>query len=143
MRLTDAFNAKAIAIVHNENVSNKIPYLGEGLFPAQKKMGLDLKWIRTSTGLPITLKASAFDTVSTIRSREGIKISETEMAYFKESMLVKEVDEQEIMRVQDSSDPYAKEVLAAHLRNGSQHSREHLVPCFQNRILIVPTIESH
>ena len=111
MRLRDAYTAKAIALAHTEVASNKIPYLGSALFPAQKKMGLDLKWIKTSKGLPVTLKASAFDTVSTIRSREGIKIQETEMAFFKESMLVKEVDEQEILRVKESSDPYAQEVL--------------------------------
>ena len=112
MNLREAFNAKAIADVYTQAASNKIPYLGAGLFPAKKKMGLDLKWIKSSKGIPVTLKASAFDTVSTIRSREGIKIEETEMAYFKESMLVKEVDEQEILRVQESSDPYAQEVLS-------------------------------
>lgn len=111
MRLRDAYSAKAIAIAHTEVASNKIPYLGSILFPAKKKMGLDLKWIKTSKGLPVSLMPSAFDTVSTIRSREGIKIENTEMAYFKESMLVKEVDEQEILRVKDSADPYAQEVL--------------------------------
>lgn len=111
MRLRDAYSAKAIAIAHTEAASNKIPYLGSILFPAKKKMGLDLKWIKTSKGLPVSLMPSAFDTRSTIRSREGIKIQETEMAYFKESMLVKEVDEQEILRVKDSADPYAQEVL--------------------------------
>jgi len=111
MRLRDAYSAKAIAIAHTEAASNKIPYLGSLLFPAKKKMGLDLKWIKTSKGLPVSLMPSAFDTRSTIRSREGIKIQETEMAYFKESMLVKEVDEQEILRVKESSDPYAQEVL--------------------------------
>ena len=112
MRLRDAYSAKAIALAFTEAGNNKIPYLGRALFPAQKKMGLDLKWIKTSKGLPVSLAPSAFDTVSTIRSREGIKIEETEMAYFKESMLVKEVDEQEILRVQESSDPYAQQVLA-------------------------------
>ena len=112
MKLTDAFSAKRIAIVHNEVASNKIPYLGRGLFPYKKKMGLDLSWIKTSKGLPVSLAPSAFDTVSTIRSREGIKIEETQMAFFKESMLVKEADEQEILRVQEASDPYAKDVLA-------------------------------
>ena len=34
------------------------------------------------------------------------------MAFFRESMLIKESDEQEIMRVQDSADPYAADVLA-------------------------------
>ena len=111
MRLRDAYSAKAIAIVNTNAASNQIPYLGSLLFPAKKKMGLDLKWIKTSKGLPVSLMPSAFDTKSTIRSREGIKIDKTEMAYFKESMLVKEVDEQEILRVKDSTDPYAQEIL--------------------------------
>lgn len=112
MRITDVYNSKSVAIFQSEVASNKIAYLGEGLFPARKKMGLDLKWIRTSKGLPVSLSPSAFDTVSTIRSREGFKMDETEMAYFKESMLVKEQDRQDMMQVQDSSSPYAREVLS-------------------------------
>lgn len=111
MRMSDAYNSKAIASVYENVASNKIDYLGAGLFPAQKKTGLDLKWIKTSKGLPVSLSPSAFDTVSTIRSREGATITETEMAFFKESMLIKEVDEQEMMRVQDTTDPYAQDVL--------------------------------
>ncbi|MBR6476800.1 MAG: major capsid protein [Lachnospiraceae bacterium] len=111
MRLRDAYSAKAIALVRTEVVSNRIPMLGAALFPSKKKMGLDLKWIKTSKGLPVSLMPSAFDTVSTIRSREGFKLEKTLMAYFKESMIVKEEDEQEILRVQDSADPYAQEVL--------------------------------
>lgn len=112
MKLTDVYSAKRVALVYNEVASNKIAYLGEGLFPTRKKMGLDLSWIKTSKGLPVSLKPSAFDTVSTLRSREGISLTETQMAFFKESMLVKEKDEQDIMRVLDSSDPYAKEVIS-------------------------------
>lgn len=112
MNIRDAYNASAIASVHSEVASNKIAYLGAGLFPAKKKMGLDLKWIKTSKGLPVSLAPSNFDAVSTLRSREGFKFTETEMAFFRESMLVKESDEQEIMRVQDSADPYAEEVLS-------------------------------
>lgn len=111
MNIRDAYNSKAIAVVHNEVASNKIPYLGAGFFPPKKKAGLDLKHIMTSKGLPVTLKASAFDTNSAIRSREGFKILETQMAFFKESMLIKEVDEQEFLRVEDANDPYARDVL--------------------------------
>lgn len=111
MNIRDAYNARAIALVNTEVASNSIPYLGTGLFPAKKKMGLDLKWIKTSKGLPVSLAPSNFDAVSTLRSREGFKLTETEMAFFRESMLIKEIDEQEIMRVQDSTDPYASEVL--------------------------------
>ena len=112
MNIRDAYNAKAIALVQTEVASNKIAYLGAGLFPAKKKMGLDLKWIKTSKGLPVSLAPSNFDAVSTLRSREGFKLTETEMAFFRESMLIKEADEQEMMRVQDSTDPYAADVLS-------------------------------
>lgn len=111
MNIRDAFSAKSIALYTNEVASNATPYLGVGLFPPRKKMGLDLKWIKTGKGLPVSLSPSAFDAKSTLRSREGIKIDETEMAFFRESMIVSEQDEQEIMRVQESNDPYAMEVV--------------------------------
>ena len=111
MKITDVYSAKRLALVYNEVASNKIAYLGEGLFPTRRKMGLDLSWIKTSKGLPVSLKPSAFDTVSTLRSREGFSLTETQMAFFKESMIVKEKDEQDIMRVLDSNDPYAKDVV--------------------------------
>lgn len=111
MNLTDVYNAKAIALQQTEVASNRIPYFGEGLFPDKKKQGLDLKHIQTHKGLPVSLAPSNFDAKSTLRSREGIKMTETKMAFFRESMLVKEEDEQEIMRVQEAGDPYALEVL--------------------------------
>lgn len=111
MKLTDIFDAQAIALNYTNSASNAIPYLGAGLFPAQKKAGLDLKWIKGHNGLPVALMPSAFDAKSTFRDRVGISINETQMAFFRESMLVKEADEQEIMRVQDANDPYATQVL--------------------------------
>lgn len=111
MKLSDVFNSKAIALNYTEVASNAIPYLGTGFFPAKKKAGLDLKWIKGHKGLPVSLMPSAFDAKSTFRDRIGISISETQMAFFRESMLVKEADEQEIMRVQNSDDPYAVQVL--------------------------------
>lgn len=111
MKIRDIFSAAAIALRHTTAASNKQAYLGSGLFPPKKKMGLDLKWIRTSKGLPVSLAPSNFDAKSTLRSRSGFTIDGTEMAFFRESFVVKEADEQEIMRVQDSSDPYAKDVI--------------------------------
>ena len=112
MKLTEVFNAKAIALNYTNEASNAIAYLGEGFFPAQKKAGLDLKWITGHNGLPVSLMPSTFDAKSTFRDRVGVSLTETEMAFFRESMLVKEKDEQEIMRVQDSADPYAAQVLS-------------------------------
>lgn len=111
MKLTDVFTSQAIALNYTNAASNAIPYLGTGFFPSQKKAGLDLKWIKGHNGLAVSLMPSAFDAKSTFRDRVGISMSETEMPFFRESMLVKEKDEQEIMRVQDSKDPYAIQIL--------------------------------
>ena len=40
MKLTDIFNAEAIAANFTEAASNRTPYLGTGFFPATKKAGL-------------------------------------------------------------------------------------------------------
>lgn len=111
MELNQVFNASAIAFQQTEASTNRVPYFGEGIFPAKKKMGLDLKWIKGNKGLPVSLAPSNFDAKSTLRSREGIKIDATQMAFFRESMLVKEEDEQEIQRIQDENDPYIQSVL--------------------------------
>ena len=111
MNITEIFTAKAVADNYTEAASNAVPYLGTGFFPAKKKMGIDLKWIIGHKGLPVSLMPSAFDAKSTFRDRVGISITETKMAFFRESYLVKEEDEQEIMRIQDANDPYAANVL--------------------------------
>lgn len=111
MKLTDVFNSQAIAANWTEVASNAIPYLGSGFFPAKKKAGLDLKWIKGHKGLPVSLMPSAFDAKATFRDRVGVSFAETEMPFFREAMLIKEKDRQEIMRVQDSNDPYAQTVL--------------------------------
>lgn len=111
MNLGDIFTANAIAINWNEVASNRVPYLGEGLFPAKKKMGLDLSWIKGYKGLPVSLMPSNFDAKPTFRDRIGVTKIDSEMAFFREAMIIKEKDEQEIMNVQDSNSPYAEEVL--------------------------------
>ena len=111
MKLSDVFTASAVAAHYTEAASNAIPYLGEAFFPSQKKTGLDLKWIKGNKGLPVSLAPAAFDTKAKIRDRIGIRVAETEMPFFRESMIVTEKDEQEIARAQDSNDPYAQEVL--------------------------------
>lgn len=111
MKLTDVFKADAIALNYTSAASNAIPYLGTGFFPSQKKAGLDLKWFKGYNGLAVSLKPSNFDAKSTFRDRVGISYNETEMPFFRESMIVSEKDEQEIMRVQDANDPYATQIL--------------------------------
>ena len=102
---------KVIAANWTEAVSNKIPYLGETLFPSKQKAGLDLKWIKGSKGLPVSLKPSAFDAKATFRSRPGLKMLETEMPFFREGFKIKEKDRQEILRIREKNDPYMNDAL--------------------------------
>lgn len=133
MKLTDVFNSQAIALNWTEVASNAVPYLGTGFFPAKKKAGLDLKWIKGHKGLPISLMPSNFDAKATFRDRVGIAFSETEMAFFREAMLIKEKDRQDIMRAQDSNDPYVQPVLesifddARNLVNGANVVPERMI----------------
>ncbi|MGG1597620.1 major capsid protein [Paenibacillus naphthalenovorans] len=99
----DLINAKAIAAFVTNNPSNNIPYLGATLFPARKKLGLDLSWIKGSRGLPVSLRPSAFDAKATVRDRIGISKVETEMPFFRESMRIGEKDRQELLRLQESN----------------------------------------
>lgn len=75
------------------------PYIGEELFPAQKKLGLDLKWIKGSKGLPIVLKTSAFDVEAVPRDRIGFDKLYAEMPFFKESMYIDEELRQQLNMV--------------------------------------------
>ncbi|MGO4498817.1 major capsid protein [Paenibacillus sp. 2RAB27] len=95
----DLVNAKNIATYYDTNTSNAIPYLGATLFPAKKQLGLDLKWIKGSKGLPVALLPSAFDAKATLRDRIGFKKVETEMPFFREAMRIGEKDRQELNRL--------------------------------------------
>ncbi len=112
MLLSELFTPKAIAANWEEVYSNQIPYMGTVLFPARKKAGLDLAWLKGNKGLPISLMPSAFDAKATFRDRIGVQKLETEMPFFREGFKVKEKDRQEILRVQEQNDPYLNEVLA-------------------------------
>lgn len=112
MELTKIFTPRAVAEHWEEVASNQIPYIGTALFPARKKAGLDLSWIKGTKGLPVSLMPSAFDAKATFRDRIGVKKLETEMPFFREGFKIKEKDRQEILRVQEQNDPYLDEVLA-------------------------------
>lgn len=111
MDFINAFTPAVIAAQWEEVYSNRMPYLGEGLFPARKKAGLDLAWLKGAKGLPVSLMPSAFDAKATFRDRIGFSKLETEMPFFREGFKIKEKDRQDLMRVQDSNDPYAAQII--------------------------------
>lgn len=75
------------------------PYMGQELFPNNKKLGLKLQWLKGAKGLPIVLKPSAFDASAIPRPRIGFEKLSAEMPFFKESKYVDEEMRQELNKV--------------------------------------------
>lgn len=108
----DLINAREIATYWTEKAENRIPYLGETLFPADKKLGLDLEWFKGSQGLPVMLKPSTFDAKATLRDRIGITKVETEMPFFREGMRIGEKERQELNKAAGAANaPFLTPVL--------------------------------
>jgi Phage major capsid protein E len=130
----DLINARNIATYYEENGSNRIPYLGETLFPARKQLGLDLSWIKGFNGLPVQLKPSAFDAKATLRDHVQLNKIDTEMPFFREAMRIGEKERQEILRLMDSTNSqYLMPVInriyddAANLVNGARVVTERMI----------------
>ena len=111
MLVNEVVDSKSIALEATHNASNDIPFLGLRWFPEEKKQGLDLSWIKTHNGLPVSLAPSNFDALPTMRARTGLSKEKTKMAFFRESMQITEEDQQEIDRIKDENDPYLEAAL--------------------------------
>lgn len=113
MLVNEVVTSESIALAATNDASNEIPYIGLQWFPEEKKTGLDLKWVKTHRGLAVTLAPSNFDALPVIRARGGLKTERTQMAFFRESMIIKEEDMQEIDRIKDENDPYLAGALVS------------------------------
>lgn len=143
MLVNEVLNSASIVQVATEDASNQIPYLGLQWFPEEQKTGLDLKWIKTHKGLPVSLKPSNFDALPALRARGGLKTEKTQMAFFREQMIVTEEDAQEIDRIQSENDPYLRNALLSiyddtnNLVSGAQVVPERM------RMSLLATVDGH
>ncbi len=103
MNIFDLVTSVEIASYWEMLEQDRAPYIGEELFPDAKKLGLDLKWIKGSKGLPIVLKPSEFDVKAIPRPRIGFSALMAEMPFFKESMYIDEELRQQLNMVAESN----------------------------------------
>lgn len=96
MTIFDLVQSQELTAYWEVLAQHEAPYPCEELFPANKKRGLDLKWIKGAQGLPVVLKASAFDAAAVQRPRIGFEKLSAEMPYFKESTYIDEELRQEL-----------------------------------------------
>lgn len=143
MLVSEVVNSASIARVATTDASNDIPYLGLQFFPEEKKSGLDLKWIRTHKGLPVSLKPSNFDALPALRARGGLKTEKTQMAFFREQMVVTEEDMQEIDRIKDENDPYLQGALQSIYDDTTTLVRGAEVVPERMRMALLSTVDGH
>lgn len=106
-------SSQAIASYFETIASNDIPYLGEALFPSDKKRGLKLSWIKGKDDLPVSLMPSEFDARPLLRDRGGVSTESTQMPFFRESMRIGEEDRQNLMMFAQANqgNAYAQEIM--------------------------------
>lgn len=108
----DMITAQALASYYEKLETNRIPLLGEGLFPADKKMGLKLEWIKGYDSLPVALQPSAFDAKPLLRDRGGVSTESTRMPFFREAMRLGEEDRQQLlMFMEANNNAYARQII--------------------------------
>lgn len=108
----DMITSQALASYYENVESNRIPFLGEALFPADKKMGLKLDWIKGYDNLPVALQPSAFDAKPVLRDRGGVTTESTRMPFFREAMRLGEEDRQQLlMFLEANNNAYAQTII--------------------------------
>lgn len=133
MTIYDLVQAPAIAAYWTELAQDEAPYVGQELFPDDKKRGLTLTWIKGAKGLPVVLKNSAFDVHAIPRPRIGFSQLMTEMPFFKESMYIDEELRQELNMVLETGNQYYIDAVInrvfddeAQLLRGARATRERM-----------------
>lgn len=99
MTIFDIITSSEIVAYWELKLQDREPFIGEELFPDDKKLGLDLSWIKGASGLPVMLKPSAFDVQAIPRPRIGFEALKTQMPFFKESYYVDEELRQQLNQV--------------------------------------------
>lgn len=101
-----------IAVMWNEVVENRIPYMGETFFGTTKQFGLTLSQIKGTRGLPVALKASTFDALATVRPRIGVSKIETELPFFRESHKLTEKQRRDLATFRNVSPQLYTDLIA-------------------------------
>ena len=118
--LKEVFTARALGYAWDSYVQTLgiAPYLGRSFFATDKKMGLDLKYIKGRKGMPVALKGANFDAKAPLRDAIGFSEFQNEMPFFRESHMVSEKEEQDYMTYLNAANgEMANQVLKEIMKN--------------------------
>ena len=92
----DTITAENVSGYWNGSQENVDTTLGDKLFPARKQLGIKLAFVKGGSGKAVALKPAAFDTKAPLRERMNLSVTEEQMPFFKEAIVVKEEDRQQL-----------------------------------------------
>jgi hypothetical protein len=111
LNLNEIFSPAVIVAYWTNDPINAQPYASDALFPARKKVSMELKWLRGHKGVGVSLKPSVFDTKAMFRTRQGIKMIEISMLFFREGTHIDEEDRRKIISVLAINQEFAADVI--------------------------------
>lgn len=111
----DLFTAPELVSYWETVSQGEAPFLGAELFPQQKQIGLEFKWLKGKTGVPKALRPSEFDADVIPRGREGFEEMIQDMAFFKESKYIDEKTRQELFKVLKTNDQAYIDAVSNHV----------------------------
>lgn len=92
----DTITAENVSGYWNGSQEKVDTTLGDKLFPARKQLGIKLAFVKGGSGKAVALKPAAFDTKVPLRERMNLSVTEEQMPFFKEGLVVKEEDRQQL-----------------------------------------------
>lgn len=112
--LDNLFNANSVATAYlkTQNINNTIPMAGPAFFPNRTVRGNRMDTIKTHKGLSVQLAASNYDAMPTLRTRGTFSGQSHAMPFFRESMLVREYDLMELLKIENENNPYFNDIMA-------------------------------
>lgn len=114
MTIFDIVTPGNIIAYYDKRMGNQ-NYMGDMLFPATKQLGTELTKIGGRAGVPVELKASAFDTQATFRDRLSVETRTQSMPFFKEGMRIDEKIRQQLLNLASAGNAKVLEPLVRNL----------------------------
>lgn len=96
---SEIITSKALAAYWNVAKNTRSPYFCESKFPIDKKLGLDISWIKGARKNPVMLSLSALDAKVIPLNRGEITKLSTDMPFFKNSKNIDETQRQELNKL--------------------------------------------
>lgn len=121
LNLYEQINPDVITTIWYDEYYNRLDYFYQAYLPGARTDTLELEYLVGKDDLPVTLEPSALDTKMIIRDRRSFNTAKVEIPFFRESMILNELDALTIYRyLQHSNIPGGRSALTRLLNDSAR-----------------------